>query len=174
MLSAVSPTSTRQARSCQVPLLTMESLSASRGLPPDSPGFRAMESLATASFIHLEAFFPPQVRSWRLELPRPASRCSPERSAPPETSSDLRTSNPPNPRARHEEQPYGFLRDFEDSAPPEGAAPPPQPGETFPTSVMTTVRSTRQPPVPFETGPRRLSTASLTPLAFRQLVTQLT
>jgi hypothetical protein len=90
---------------------------------------------------------------------RASGRCSPGLPAPPETCS--RASDPPtHPSARPEHAPRPVDLDAR-----TGGPWPSDPGERAPRQRTTAGRPRGQTPVPFETGPRRLSTACPSPLA---------
>jgi len=102
---------------------------------PDDPVLERWGPPPTASFVDFEALFLRRVRSFRLGLPRPGSRCSPGVS--PLQRLSLRVlgpSNPSNPRGiGHVPAPAGpgsRLRGLH--APPQRNAPPSAPGVSSP------------------------------------------
>jgi hypothetical protein len=137
------PRRPRLRRSCLVPPATMDSLSTSRGPLP--------------------------VRPRHAHLSRPFRQLHPLRSFPPPVSPFAPSPGLPGWAA-------AALLGFCPSRVPFQTSEPwtrhgdstPALGETFPLSRATTGQPHRQPPIPFGTGPRRLSTASPSPPALDQ------
>jgi hypothetical protein len=137
------PRRPRFRRSCLVPPSAMGSLSTSRGPFPGCPGH-----------AHLSCPFR-QLHPLR-SFPPPVSPFAPSPGCPGWAAAAL----------------LGFFPSrvpFQTSEPrTRRGDSTPALGEAFPLSRATTGQPRRQPPIPFGTGPRRLSTASPSPPALDQ------
>jgi len=156
----VSPTPTL-SRGGLVPPVTMDFLSSGRGPRPGRPGWRSAEPPRSARFTYFGAFLPslsPFTSS--SGCPSEGGRCSPGFPAPPKLS-------PPAPWIL---RPAQTLRFAHTSAPegPDVRPGGPQPSKSGePPQASKSLEDTRRRlPTSFEAGPRHLSAAAPSLLAF--------
>jgi hypothetical protein len=132
---------------------------------PGCSGPRTALAVLAAGFVHLGALFPLRIRSRRSGLPRPDGRCSPGFLPLQSSLPDLGSSTRPGRGPDTTPSPEGWA-----SRPP-GTSSPRRRVKSSP-CPKTADRPRRRFPIPFETGPHRLSAASPSPLAFSPPVTR--